>query len=313
MNELAHTPLFDLATRRSTMRIVDAHHHLWSMDLHPWLSEDIGPSFFGNPEPIQRDYLLKDFLRDAAQVDLAKSVAIEADYDSREPAGETRWLQSFADSDASRGFPHAIVGFADLTNDTVESLLDDHCQYPNFRGIRQKLNRHPNPLLNMAHYDYLTDRTWSANLDALETRRLSFDLQIYSHQAEAAAAIALKHPGLGIVVDHALMPTGRDRDTIDQWRDGLHHLAKCENVCIKISGLGMFDHDWTPATFKEIIAPVIETFGVHRCMFASNFPVDSLTSSYGELWDAFALAIEDYSDADRCELFAGTAERFYRI
>ena len=31
----------------------------------------------------------------------------------------------------------------------------------------------------------------------------------------------------------------------------------------------------------------IEIFGVERCMFASNFPVDGLRIGYGEMYAAF--------------------------
>jgi predicted TIM-barrel fold metal-dependent hydrolase len=48
-------------------------------------------------------------------------------------------------------------------------------------------------------------------------------------------------------------------------------------------------------------------------MFASNFPVDGLYSTFGELFEAFDTITTGFDPAERADLFAGTARRFYRI
>ena len=47
---------------------LDAHHHLWDLAAvhYPWLMARGVKRFFGDPTPIQRDYLLDEFRRDAA-------------------------------------------------------------------------------------------------------------------------------------------------------------------------------------------------------------------------------------------------------
>ena len=47
-------------------QIVDAHHHLWNLNKihYPWLMERGVVRFFGDPTPIQHNYLVGDFLRD---------------------------------------------------------------------------------------------------------------------------------------------------------------------------------------------------------------------------------------------------------
>ena len=57
----------------------------------------------------------------------------------------------------------------------------------------------------------------------------------------------------------------------------------------------------------------IAAFGVDRCMFESNFPVDKGSCSYGVLWNAFKRLAAGSSDAERAALFAGTARRVYRL
>ena len=57
----------------------------------------------------------------------------------------------------------------------------------------------------------------------------------------------------------------------------------------------------------------IEVFGVERCMFESNFPVDKRTVSYPVLWNAFKRLAKNYSAAEKTALFSGTARRAYRL
>lgn len=57
----------------------------------------------------------------------------------------------------------------------------------------------------------------------------------------------------------------------------------------------------------------LDLFGASRCMFGSNFPVDALMSSYRAIWEAFAEITHDLPKADREDLFARNAERYYRI
>lgn len=53
-------------------------------------------------------------------------------------------------------------------------------------------------------------------------------------------------------------------------------LSKEGNVAIKISGLGMVDNHWTLESITPYVNYCIDTFGVDRCMFASNFPVEKV-------------------------------------
>lgn len=75
----------------------------------------------------------------------------------------------------------------------------------------------------------------------------------------------------------------------NEWKAHIKELATCPNVVVKVGGLfmPMSGFDWTmrpePPTAVEVaqrLAPwymyVIEQFGVDRCMFESNFPMDKV-------------------------------------
>ena len=303
-----------MAAQAARPRIVDAHHHLWDLERHvyPWLSpRPLPPAMAGDVSPIARSYGIDDLLADAGPWDLAKSVHVEAGFDPAAPLAETEWLQGIADE---RGFPHAIVAKAALHDPDVEALLAAHVRHANVRGIRHMVSWHPVPRNTFVDRpDLLTDSQWRRGFALLRKYGLSFDLQVYPPQMDDAVALARRHLDTTIIVDHAGMPLDRDTTALAAWRDGMTALAGLPNVAVKISGLGMFDHDWTVDSIRPYVLETLDRFGTHRCMFASNFPVDKLYGSYPALFDAFDRITADFSDDERQRLFAGNAERLYRI
>jgi predicted TIM-barrel fold metal-dependent hydrolase len=294
---------------------IDPHHHLWDLERHyyPWLSDPMRPSLVGDFSSIRHSYLVADYLADIARQNIVKSVHLQAEYDPRDPVAETRWLQAVADDPRSRGFPHGIVAYADLSDPGVEAILVGHCAFANMRGIRQILNHHPNPTFNFVSRDYLEEPGWCANYGLLGKHGLSFDMQLYDPQMAAAAVLARRYPDIHIIINHTGTPVDRDAAGIDGWRRGMRLLAECPNVATKISGLGMADHRWTVESIRPFIMETIEMFGVERCMFASNFPVDRMFSDYNLLWNAFRAVTAGFTAGERAALFHDNAARFYRL
>jgi predicted TIM-barrel fold metal-dependent hydrolase len=296
------------------MRIIDAHHHLWDLERHdyPWLKPTTRHPA-GDLTPICKSYRLEDFLADAQNQDLAKSVHLQAAM--ADPVQETAWLQSLADARGSRGFPHAIVAYADLADPQVEAVLERHCAHPNVRGIRFMLNYLPGePLYCMTDRpDWLADPQWQKGFALLEKYHLSFDLQIYPHQMADAAALAARHPGIQLLLNHTGLPIRRDASYLAAWRDAMRTLAEQPNGAAKISGLGMFEPEWTAATIRPLVLDTIAIFGVDRCLFASNFPVDKLASDYDAISTAFDQITADFSESERRKLFHDNAAHFYRL
>jgi predicted TIM-barrel fold metal-dependent hydrolase len=297
------------------MQIVDPHVHFWDLDAHyyPWLANP-GISFVGDARALRFNYLPADLLHDARDIDVLKVVHVEANHDPADPVQETRWLQGLADAGGARAFPDAIVAAADLSADDAQAVLEAHAAFPNTRGIRQVLNVHADPLYNYAARHYMRDSAWRRHFALLERYGLSFDLRLYPSQMEEAAALAREHPGVPMIVNHTGMFV--DRNGVEgyrAWREGMRALAACPNVAAKISGLAMFDHDWTVESLRPYVLETIDVFGVERSMFASNFPVDRQFGNYPDLWYAYARIVSGASPAEQAALFRGNAERIYRI
>jgi predicted TIM-barrel fold metal-dependent hydrolase len=116
------------------------------------------------------------------------------------------------------------------------------------------------------------------------------------------------------ILNHAGMFVDRESPAgWRRWRDGLRRLAGCGNVAAKLSGFAMFDHQWTIESLRPYVLEAIDAFGVERCMFASNFPLDGLHADYGRLWGAYAAIVAGLPQAERDGLFAGNAIRYYRL
>ncbi|MBU2646529.1 amidohydrolase family protein [bacterium] len=299
------------------MEIVDVHHHLWDIErnFYPWLKEADHDRGWGDMSDLMRSYRPADLIADAAEagVTLMKSVHVQANFDPADPIGETRWLDEIAGEPQSCSLPSAIVGFADLSAPNLLTVLEGHTRFSRVRGVRQVLNRHPDPRLNRAPRDFLEDGNWRNGFAKLARFGLVFDAQIYHHQGAGLAELARRHPEIPVVLDHAGMPVQRDPDNLEGWRRAITELATVPNITVKISGFGMVDNTWTTDSIRPFVRHCIECFGPERSMFGSNFPVDRLMATYGRIWNSYADITSDLSESERHSLFRGTAERIYRI
>ncbi len=292
------------------MKIVDPHIHLidlWTR-LYPGF-EKPSVSFIGSTAPIARSYLIEELLDEGDETfEIAKVVNVEALPTDR--LAETEYLQAVADR---TGYPQGIVCGADLSLENAAEELEKQASFSNVRGVRHILNVHDNPLYNYMSEDYLDNPVWRKNFPLLQKHGLSFDMQLYPHQFAKAEALVRENPDTTFIINHAGMYADRTFAGYRQWRDGLKALAAHENVTIKISGLGMLDHNWTTESYRPYVYEVLDAFGLERSMFASNFPVDKLFSTYTAVWRAFLAICDGFSDDEKQALFSANAERIYRI
>jgi len=296
-------------------QIVDAHHHLWDLEAchYPWLMARGERRFFGDPTPIQKDYLLGDFHADIGALPVRASVHVQVGVTPDQAVAETEWLQAVADSAGSRGMPQAIVGFCDLRAPDAEDILNAHQQYGNCRGVRQIVGRAPGEDARAGTGALLRDPAWQRGLGLLARRGLSFDLQLTPWQMTAAAAALDGVGDLRVALCHTGSPWDQSAAGFRYWRRGMTALAALPNVHCKLSGFGMFDPDWTAESIRPFVLTAIELFSPARCMFGSNFPVDKLYRSYAEVWEAIEATTRELNEAERQLVHAGTACAFYRI
>ena len=293
---------------------IDAHHHFWDLghNPHPWLQDQPVADFrYGSYEALKRNYLPDDFVRDTGACAPAASVHIEAEWSRATPVDETRWLATLAQRYRR---PSVVVAHADLGDAQARHVLAAQAAFPMVRGIRHK------PAVAATAQDArrgapgsMDDACWREGYALLEKFGLSFDLQAPWWHLEQAFELARDFPATPLILNHTGLPSDRSAQGLAGWRHALARLAEAPNTALKISGLGQLGRPWTATDNVPLIQEAITIFGAERCMFASNFPVDSLVTSYGAIVSAFAQAIAPLAAQRRQALWAGNAARIYRI
>ena len=313
------------------LRIVDAHHHLWERDGWRYMADD----------------LLGD-LRSGHNVVATVFMQAQTRYHRdgpRElrPVGETAFAARVAaDSEGREGVPRlcaAIVGHADLTlGARVRPVLEAHVEAGGgrFRGIRHltvwDADRSLLNPLSAGPPSLLCDAAYREGVAQLAPLGLSYDAWLFQPQLPELLALARLFPELTIILNHVGGPLGagayqgRREAIFPAWDRAIRRLAACPNVVVKLGGLGMringFGFEAAPdppssedlaEAWRPYIETCVEAFGAARCMFESNFPVDKGSYGYRVCWNAFKRLTRGASDGERAALFAGTAERVYRL
>lgn len=286
--------------RARPVRVVDAHVHLWDparSDWYPYLARPPAGGR-GDPSKMYRRFDADLYRSESAGWNVEKFVNVAA-ATGRHSVEETLELDAGADA---AGGPHAIVGGLPPTESVAEAveLIDRQMAAGRFRGVRPMggLDQ-PVPVAEV--------------LDALAERSLVFELMAHPDQLRAAAERFARCEDLVVVVEHTGWPRSSTEDEQALWRQGMAALAGAgPNVLCKLSGLAMPLQSMRPEALAPWLEHSLELFGVDRCMFASNFPVDAVHGSFDDLYGAFSDVTSGLDEAAREQLFAANAERVYR-
>lgn len=312
--------------------IVDPHHHLW--DRHDWrylLDELLGDTSSGHNIVATVFVQARAMLRASGPAEMRH-------------VGETEFVNGVAAMSASGIYGKTrhcagIVGHADLAlGGRVEPVLAAHIRAggDRFRGIRHITAWDADTSVRNPAYSpppgLLSDKTFREGFAVLGRLELSFDAWLYHRQIDEVAGLARAFPETKIVLNHVGGPigigayAGKHKEVLPGWAASIKALAACPNVYVKLGGLGMrlggfgFHEQPEPpssetlaATWRPYVETCIEAFGSSRCMFESNFPVDKGSYSYPVFWNACKVLAKGASDAEKADLFCGTARRFYRL
>lgn len=285
---------------RQPARVVDAHVHLWDparTDWYPYLSGRQNLNM-GDVTGMSRLFDVPIYMAESAAWNVDKLVNVAAATGSHS-IDETLELDGRADAD---GHPDAIIGGIVPTESVGEAieLIDRQMGASRFRGVRP-----------MGAFDGPLPAT--DVLSALQDRGLVFELMAHPDQLQSAAAGLAAFDQLVVVVEHTGWPRSSSEDERALWAAGMAALAGLgDNVICKLSGLAMPLGSMSVEAFTPWLDFAIETFGVDRCMFASNFPVDGMHGTFDDLYTTFAAVTAGVDDDTRDKLFAANAERVYR-
>jgi predicted TIM-barrel fold metal-dependent hydrolase len=236
---------------------------------------------------------------------------MEGEWDEADQVAESRWMSEVA---ARHGLPAAHVARTILHADGATDELVRHAAFPLVRGIRHKPTAAASPdRVERGAPGSMSDANWRRGYAALARHGLHFELQAPWWHVDELLDLISAFPETPVVINHAFLPADRSPEALGGWRTAIKRAANAPQVTMKISGIGIKGRPWTLDEQRPIIRDLIEAFGADRCMFASNFPVDSLVGSFDTIYSGFKAATADLPRADRLKLFHNNAIRVYRL
>ncbi len=283
-------------------RIVDAHVHLWDparTDWYPYLSgrRDLN---MGDVSAMMRRFDTSTYFAEAAGWNVEKLVNV---------AAATGWFSVEETLELDRraavdGHPAALIGGlppADSVDQAI-AALDRQLAAPRFRGVRP-MGAAEGPLPG------------PEVLAALRERELVVEVMVHPDGLmDTARRLDVQDGDLVVVIEHAGWPRNGSEEERARWTEGVDALAGLgDNVVCKLSGLAGPLGAMTPGVLAPWLEYAIDAFGVDRCLFASNFPVDGTHGSLDELFGSYCSITAGLDDVARDKLFAANAERVYRI
>ena len=299
----------------------------------------------GLTQHLTAPYLPHNYKKDIGRYAVEHVVHVEASWHEHKGTGvvnETRFIEQLPFHEADLNLA-AIVATADPRHKNFKDLLKMHADASDkFRGIRKMAAvHHDKGVYAWADEAHLyRNPKFLKGFEALAKQNLSFDAWVYSTQIQDVYTLAQHFPETNIVLDHFGTPVGlfgavgkhtgqteQDRFAIfSDWKENLAKLAECPNVYTKMSGLFMpvlghrFHQSGQVAHKEEIISlstPLIQhaldCFGTHRVMFASNFPMDSVSTNLENIIDAFSYIIQQIDPSALKAIFHDNAQTFYRL
>ncbi|MFB6938186.1 amidohydrolase family protein [Streptomyces sp. HUAS 31] len=280
------------------MTIVDAHHHVWDLSVRDqdWIT---GPEL----RPLRRNFGVGDLAPEARAAGVGRTVLVQT---ITVPEETPEFLALAAEHELIAG----VVGWTDLTRPDIADELVRLRELPGGRylkGIRHQVQGEADP-------EWLLRAAVRRGLAAVAEAGLVYDLVVLPHQLPACVEVAADLPGLTFVLDHSGKPPIAS-GTLDPWTRDVRALAALPNTVCKLSGLVTEADlaDWTVTDLRPYADVVLEAFGPGRLMFGSDWPVCTLAATYGQVLAAAGELTAALSDAERTQVFEGTAVRVYAL
>ena len=303
------------------MQIWDPHFHIWDVRPNSPSGHDSAQLFAPDEDPIytiqryEADLSMEGFeLIGGTFVEAVSVCHVEHDgpFFENSCIAEARWV---TDQCSQSKLPYQIVATGSLESPNWPSLFAQLQKIPNVCGIRQILNHEPSWPRNHRLGNLLDSYNWQQGFSTLAEADYSFDLQCNPHQYKQAAEIFQRNPRIPVILNHLGTPKREDLLEGQKYWEGMQALANLEQVSIKLSMLTYPNKQWhQDALIKETVNKVIDLFGVQRCIFASNYPVEKLEGWNAQsMYQEFQKLVDNRSQEEQDALFSLNAMRIYRV
>ena len=278
---------------------VDSHHHFWDTTNgrfeYPWMT-GAAASLAGKRGP--------DELRPLLSVaGVERSVLVQ----TISSVEETELFLEIADA---TDFVAAVVGWVDLTDPAVDTMIDRLRARPDGRWL--KAIRHQ--VHDEADAQWLLRPDVQRGIRAVGEAGLVYDLLVRPRELPATLELVAGLPDVRFVVDHIAKPPIAAGE-LEPWSERMRQLADQRAVSVKLSGM-VTEADWESWSVDDLrpyIERLLEWFGPGRLMFGSDWPVCQLAAGYEQVHAALTELLADLTERERAQVFGGTATTVYRL
>lgn len=275
-------------------KIIDSHHHFWDTTKldYPWMPPP--------PSVLQRNYLPEDLQPLLAVNGVEATILVQA----HQSVEEANFLLDIA---AANDFVAGVVAWVDLTSPNVGDVLDELMKRPKLVSIRHQVEDDP-------------DVAWLSREDSIRglrevaERGLRFDLLVKPPHLKYVVPLAELVPDLRMVVNHIAKPLIA-QGVMEPWASEMSAIAEIPSIFCKVSGMvtEASHQNWSVEDLKPYANHIVDTFGVDRIMFGSDWPVCLLAATYEQVVEAALEAVGPLSDKDKAKFRGGNAADFYGL
>lgn len=299
-----------MATPADELEIIDTHQHLWDLSKLrlDWLK--------GN-KTLDRNFVTADYLKATEGLNLKRAVYMEVDVVAEQKADEAQFVIDLCKEGKSPTVAGVIGG--NLLKPDFGPYIRKFAGSPYIKGVRHIV-------AGIAGDKVFEDELFVKHIRLLNDLKLRFDLCTRPDQLPAAAKLVEKFPETKFVLDHcgngdylALLPESlhyrKPDHEPDVWLKGLAEIAKHKNVICKLSGvIAKVKKDaWKASQLAPVIDHCIDSFGIDRVMFASDWPVCLLGAELREWVAALKEITAKRGLAEQKKIFATNAANFYGL
>ena len=272
---------------------IDSHHHFWKYNPieYNWIDESM--------KSIKKDFLPKDLkpILDSNSID--GSIAVQA-HQSEE---ETLFLLKLAEK---FNFIKGVIGWLDIKANDFEERLIFFKKNRLFKGLRHIVQDEKN--------DFLLNPEFQNGISKLSKFDLTYDLLIYPKQLYPAIELVKKFPNQTFILDHIAKPN-ISKKINQEWIDNIKSLSNYQNIYCKISGMvtETEDYKWKIDNFNPFLDIIVNSFGVDRLLFGSDWPVCLLAGKYKDILNIVTNYFKKYSERDQKKILGENAIKVYNI
>lgn len=275
---------------------IDAHQHFWqpARGDYDWMPK-------GDPV-LDRPYFPADLWPQIQAAGVDGTVLVQA----AATVAETEYMLGIADATP---FVRGVVGWVDFDRPGDLMTLKRLARHPKFKGVRPMIQDIPDD-------GWMLGDGVQWGFRAVADLGLTFDALGFPRHLANFLTLLKRHPDMRVVIDHCMKPQIRSHsaDSFRHWAEGMSRIAGDTGAFCKFSALiTEANPGWTVDVLRPYADHVLAVFGPSRVMWGSDWPVCRLRGEYAD-WRAAALDLTAHlSDADRAQVFGGTATAFYGL